>query len=63
MRTPKYNSLPLVNYEADRTRVRVAGIEPASLAWEASIMPLDHTREIIYQSARLLAKGKAKNKF
>ena len=42
---------------------RVKGIEPSSQAWEARILPLNHTRlrcasaEPFYQTARSLATG------
>ena len=32
-------------FEFDNHRERVAGIEPASKAWKALVLPLNHTRE------------------
>lgn len=33
-----------IHFMGYRSRVRVRGIEPRSVAWEATVLPLNHTR-------------------
>ena len=40
---------------------RVKGIEPSSQAWEAHILPLNHTRTAKPNFLKLIAEGRGRN--